>query len=107
MHTSNIEQLDRAELVELAKRQAERLAQYEGRKYLNEAQLAARLNVNPVTLWRWRQRDEAPPHYRAAREVRYPIDKLEKWMRERMRQGGEMPSKLRQILDETPVNDAA
>lgn len=54
---------------------------------ISERQAALRLGVDPATLMRWRQDNEAPPHFVVTRPkrslVRYPVDKLEAWMRAR------------------------
>lgn len=50
---------------------------------ITERQLAELLNVDPATLWRWRQRGEAPPSYKLGRRRLYRRDEIERWVASR------------------------
>lgn len=58
--------------------------------YLTSAQLAARLNVTPVTVRTWRQRGQGPDYIKVTpRCVRYALSDVERWERDHIIKTGE------------------
>lgn len=52
--------------------------------YLKDTQLAKHLGVGRATIWRWIKEGQFPPPVRlSVRCSRWPLDKVEKWIRER------------------------
>ena len=47
--------------------------------FLDEEELARRLNVSRRTLQRWRMTGEGPPFTRLGARIGYPLGALEKW----------------------------
>lgn len=50
--------------------------------YLTVAEAADRLGLSPVTLRRWVQQGDGPPHRRFGRVIRFPRDTFDAWERE-------------------------
>jgi len=59
------------------------------REVVTEKQLAAMLQVHPVSLWRMRRDGTAPAWFRVGRRVLYRKGAIESWIEERMVQTDE------------------
>jgi predicted DNA-binding transcriptional regulator AlpA len=57
-------------------------------EFLNENQVAQRLNVSIATVRRWRMRSMGPPFKKIGASVRYATDELKSWVDSRP-SGGE------------------
>lgn len=54
---------------------------------MREAELARRWRIAPRTLARWRRKGKAPAHLLLGRTALYPIDAIEAFEAERLRDG--------------------
>lgn len=52
-------------------------------EYMDEAALAAALNVSRRTLARWRALGEAPPHTLVGRRIMFHRESVDRWLRQR------------------------
>lgn len=54
-------------------------------KFLRDTEVAARLNVSRVCVWRWAREGKMPRPVKLADKVtRWPIETLEKWEAEKL-----------------------
>jgi excisionase family DNA binding protein len=51
--------------------------------YLTAEDVAARVKVSPPTIYRWSLDDPSMPTLRIGRTVRFPRERLERWLRGR------------------------
>jgi len=51
--------------------------------YLTVQEVAALLKVSPKTIYRWASQDATMPALRIGGVVRFPPERLERWLRER------------------------
>jgi excisionase family DNA binding protein len=51
--------------------------------YLTAEEVAARVKVSPPTVYRWSLDDPSMPTLRIGRTVRFPRERLERWLRAR------------------------
>jgi Helix-turn-helix domain len=56
-----------------------RVAHLDG--YTDERQIAEDLGVGLRTLRKWRQQGKGPPYVKFARQIHYPLEYLEAWLK--------------------------
>jgi predicted DNA-binding transcriptional regulator AlpA len=67
-----------------------------GRQYLNEDEVAQRLQISPRTLQAWRRRGVGPPFVQIGRLVRYEATRLQEWCdAQRVNQEGKLAKPAR------------
>lgn len=76
-------------------------------RWLTEHEVAARLDVHPGSLARWRSRRQGPPYVKLGKHqtapVRYPESELVKWM-EGQFPLSERPSRLKRLRAQRPIS---
>lgn len=50
---------------------------------MNTKELCQFLNVVPQTLWRWRNQDDAIPHIKHGKTIRYDKNEVIQWLKEK------------------------
>jgi len=55
-------------------------------KLLTTKQLAMLLDVKPMTLYQWRHRGQGPTFLKFDHTVRYAVDDVKKWLKDRRRE---------------------
>lgn len=76
------------------------------RLYLTPEQVAALLQVSPKTVYRWAAQDATMPTLRVGGVVRFPRERVLRWLRDR-EQGPGRPRRSRQPLRGEPQAPAA
>ncbi len=61
--------------------------------YLTEQQFCEAIGKTPRTARLWRKRRYGPPYVRIGREIYYPLDDAQKWLRSQMQMSGRPPKK--------------
>lgn len=52
--------------------------------FLSETEFCAAINKTPRTARLWRKRRYGPPYVRIGREIYYPVDDAQRWLRSQM-----------------------
>lgn len=55
--------------------------------YIQEKELAARLQVNPHTLRQWRKLNKGPAYFKIGGAVRYTPEDIESWLQKNRHNG--------------------